>query len=88
MNYRVPPHIYYRALQDEVILLNVSGDVYLGLNRSAAVTWNVLAAGGSPAEAVDEVTAKFEVDAETARHDVETLIATLVDRGLLVTAPA
>ena len=88
MTYRVPSHVYHRALHDEVILLDPRTDAYLGLNPTAAVTWEVLAAGGTPEAAAATLIERFAVDADTAREDVASLIADLLARGLIEPAGA
>ena len=83
MTYRVPAHVHHRALHDEAVLLDARTDAYLGLNRTGACAWEILAKGGSLDAAVDAVVARFEVDRPRASHDVSTLIDTLVARGLI-----
>jgi hypothetical protein len=88
MTYRLPPHVHHRLLQGEAILLDTRTDAYLGLNRSAAVAWEVLAAGGSHDEAITALIDRFDVSTETATRDVDRLAADLVRRGLLETIDA
>ncbi len=83
MTYRVPAHVSHRALHDEVVILDDRADAYLGLNRSAAVVWSVLAAGESPAAAVEALVGRFEVDPASAEADVAGLVADLLARGLI-----
>jgi hypothetical protein len=88
MTYQVPPHVHFRAVHDEVVVLDTRADAYLGLNASAAVAWQALAAGGSRSTAVDRVLEQFDVTAETAEGDIGQLVEELVSRGLLVPSGA
>ena len=86
MTYRVSPEISYRSVYDEVVILDVKGDRYLGLNQSGAVVWETLAQGGSPTDAVDALVTRFGIDRDRSRSDVDALIADLVKNGLLEVA--
>jgi hypothetical protein len=69
---------YGMALLDEV-----SGE-YWNLNPTAALALRTLLGGGSPAQAVQELTEQYAVDAETAGQDVEDLVGELYSAGLVV----
>jgi len=88
VTYRIPSHVYHRALHDEVVLLDPRTDAYLGLNPTAAVAWDVLASGGTPEDAAAALIEQFAVDAETAHADIAALIGDLLARGLLEPAGA
>ncbi len=86
MSFRVPAHVHHRAVHDEVVIMDGRSDVYLGLNPSAAVIWNILAAGQSADAAVEAVLIRFDVTPEEARADVAALVQDLVARGMLESA--
>jgi Coenzyme PQQ synthesis protein D (PqqD) len=73
---------YGMALLDEV-----SGE-YWNLNPTAALALRTLLGGGSPAQAVQELTEQYAVDAETAGQDVEDLVGELHSAGLVKEEPA
>ncbi|MFC0863695.1 PqqD family protein [Sphaerimonospora cavernae] len=79
--------VTFQTTDEGGILLDRSGGQLYGLNPAAAVAWNALVAGGSVNEAVAAVLNCFDVDADTARGDIERLTATLQDRGLLTSTP-
>ncbi len=83
MTYRVPPSVHFRAVNNEAVLLDARTEVYFEFNATAAVVWCVLADGGSPDEAIDELVARFEVTPEVARADVAAMVEQLVARELL-----
>ena len=68
---------YGMALLDEV-----SGE-YWNLNPTAALALRTLLDGGTPAQAVQELTEHYAVDAETASQDVEDLVGELHSAGLV-----
>lgn len=83
MIYRVPDHIHARSVHDEIVILDVRADRYLGLNGTAAVVWSVLGGGGSVADAVAELMARYDVTCEVAESDVAALLAELVQLGII-----
>jgi hypothetical protein len=68
---------YGMALLDEV-----SGE-YWNLNPTAALALRTLLGGGSPAQAVQELTEQYAVDHETASQDVQDLLGELHSAGLV-----
>lgn len=88
MSFRVPSHVHHRQVHGEVVILDANTDRYLGLNSTGAAVWDVLAGGGSVADAIDLVTARFSVPQEIARDDVNTLVHELIDKHLLESVEA
>ena len=86
MTYQVPDYVHARTAHDEIVILDARSNQYLGLNETGAVVWSVVAGGGSAADAVEELLARFEVTREAAEADVAALLDRLLDLGLL--APA
>lgn len=83
MKYRVPAHVHFRSIHDEVVILDTRTDTYLGLNDTAAAAWSVLSSGGSSETAIEELTTRFDVSPDVATSDVVALIRDLLDRELL-----
>ena len=65
------------------VLLDEDSGHYWNLNPTAALALRTLLAGGSPAEAVRQVTERYSVDAETAGRDVQELVDGLRSAGLV-----
>ena len=86
MSYRVPEHVHARPVQGEVMILDTRSNRYLGLNGTGAAVWAVLAGGGSNADAVADLTTRFEVTPETAEADVMRLLEELLRLGLIISA--
>jgi PqqD family protein of HPr-rel-A system len=68
---------YGMALLDEA-----SGE-YWNLNPTAALALRTLLEGGSPQQAVQELTEQYAVDPETASQDIQDLLGELRSAGLV-----
>jgi Coenzyme PQQ synthesis protein D (PqqD) len=66
-----------------VMLLDEDSGQYWNLNPTAAVVLRTLLDGGSPQQAVQELTGQYSVDAGTASRDVQDLVAELHSAGLV-----
>ena len=66
-----------------VALLDENSGQYWNLNPTGALVLQMLLAGGTPAQAVQELTAQYEVNADTASRDVEDLVDSLHSAGLV-----
>ena len=66
-----------------VMLLDEDSCQYWNLNPTAAVVLRTLLDGGSPQQAVQELTSQYSVDAGTASQDVQDLVAELHSAGLV-----
>jgi Coenzyme PQQ synthesis protein D (PqqD) len=76
-----------RSVGDETVLVNLDSERYFSLNRTGAVIWGQLSAGGSRADALAQVLSEFEIDQTTANQDLGELVSALVSAGLLEPAP-
>jgi coenzyme PQQ synthesis protein D (PqqD) len=83
MTYHPPAHVQFRAVDDEIVLLDTRRDAYFGLNPTGAVAWSALAAGRTAEAAAAAISAEFDVEPTLARIDVAALIDQLVASGLL-----
>lgn len=66
-----------------VTLLDENSGQYWNLNPTGALVLQMLLAGGTPAQAVQELTEQYEVNADTASRDVEDLVDSLHSAGLV-----
>jgi Coenzyme PQQ synthesis protein D (PqqD) len=64
-------------------LLDEDSGQYWNLNPTGVIVLRTLLEGGTPAQAVQELTAQYAVDAETASRDVEDLVGGLHSAGLV-----
>ena len=64
-------------------LLDEDSGQYWNLNPTGVLVLRTLLEGGTPAQAVQELTAQYAVDAQTASRDVEDLVGGLRSSGLV-----
>jgi hypothetical protein len=69
-------------------LLDEDSGQYWNLNPTAALALRRLLDGGTTAQAVQELTDQYAVDADTANRDVEDLVGELHAAGLVTEAAA
>lgn len=75
--------VHARRFGDEMVLLDLAGGQYYGLNEMGAAIWDWLAGGRSVAEIVRELCATYDVTYEQIEVDVCALVEELTNRGLL-----
>ena len=66
-----------------ITLLDEDSGQYWTLNPTAALALRTLLDGGTTAQAVQELTEQYAVDAGTAGQDVEALVGELHSAGLV-----
>jgi hypothetical protein len=66
-----------------IVLLDEDSGQYWNLNLSAAQVLRLLLDGGTPGEAVRQLTERYAVDADGAGRDVNDLLERLHSAGLL-----
>jgi Coenzyme PQQ synthesis protein D (PqqD) len=66
-----------------LMLLDEDSGQYWNLNPTAAVVLRTLLGGGTPEQAVVELTGQYQVDADTAKGDIQDLVGELHSAGLV-----
>ena len=64
-------------------LLDEDSGQYWNINPTAALALRTLLDGGTTAQAVQELTEQYTVDADTASQDIEDLVGELQSAGLV-----
>jgi len=72
----------WRAVEDQVIVLDSAASEYLGVNRTGAVLWHRIAEGANRKALIGVLEAEG-ADAAGARRDVDLFVASLDQLGLL-----
>jgi hypothetical protein len=72
-----------RELDGESVLLNLDNGRYYGLDEVGTRLYELLTSSASVEAALAAALDEYEVGEETLRGDLQTLIARLVDEGLL-----
>jgi hypothetical protein len=68
-------------------LLDEDSGQYWNLNPTAALALRTLLDGGTTAQAVQELTQQYAVDADTASQDINNLVGELHSAGLVEEQP-
>ncbi len=76
--------VRFRRVGEEAVLLNLETMLYFHLDEVGAFAWERLAAGETLDGIAEAIAGTFEVDAATARRDLDPLVESLVAAGLLV----
>ena len=70
-------------LQDESVILDVQSGTYYGLNDVGASIWTLIQEPKAIANVQAAIMAEYEVSAEQCEQDVLTLVAQLIEIGLV-----
>jgi Coenzyme PQQ synthesis protein D (PqqD) len=81
-----PDSIVCRAVDDEMLALDLRNSRYLSINRTATVLWPLLERGSTFEQLQMALTARWSVSDEQARFDVAGLLEALSNDGILVAA--
>lgn len=79
---RPAANVLVRELDGEAVLLNLDNESYYGLNEIGARMWSVVTASDSVEAACSTLMSEFDVDAQTLRQDMQTLIDQWIEHGL------
>jgi hypothetical protein len=75
--------LQWRAVEGEVVALDVRGSQYLGVNDSGAALWDMLAAGTTRGALADHLAANYGLDLEMARTHVDRFVDQLRAQDLI-----
>src|SRR5436309_1366401 len=84
----VATDVLYRLVGEEAVLLNLSTELYLGLDTVGTRMWTVLTATPSIQAAYDALLQEYEVDPEQLRRDLDEFMDKLLEQGLIQVGPA
>lgn len=71
------------AVDDEFLILDLTSNLYFGLNELGRVIWQAIGEGRGFGEVVGQVCENFEVEEAIARRDAAEFIGDLLGRGLV-----
>jgi hypothetical protein len=82
--YAASENVIARMIGEETVLLNIETEAYFGLNEVGSVVWDALSKGARDAQSIVTVVIEnFDVEQATATKDVDTLLAALLEQGLV-----
>jgi hypothetical protein len=79
----VAPDVLFRLVGEEGVLLNLTTELYLGLNPAATRMWSVLSCTTSIQAAYEELLNEYEVLPAQLRADLEEFIDQLLGQQLI-----
>jgi hypothetical protein len=80
--------VEWRRIEGEVIAIDLGRSVYLAVNGSGALLWELLAQGATRATLVDRLVETFGIEEHRAEEDVDRFLTELERRRLLATSQA
>jgi Coenzyme PQQ synthesis protein D (PqqD) len=78
-----PEALVWREIDNELVAVDMASSTYLSANRSGALLWQMLAAGTTHAELVEQLADQFGISADRAASDVDAFLQGLDGRELL-----
>jgi hypothetical protein len=73
----------WRAVDGEIVAVDVASSAYLGANPAGAILWQMLAAGTTHAALAERLAETFGIEPERADADVAAFLDSLTARNLL-----
>jgi hypothetical protein len=73
----------WRAVDGEIVAVDVASSAYLSANPAGAMLWQMLAAGTTRSALADQLVATFGIPLERAEADVAAFLDSLSTRNLL-----
>ena len=81
----IPESVLWQEVGDEIVLLDVEGGEYHGLNDVGSMIWRALEEYPDVPSAYEHLCATYEVDPDALLKDLDEFIKRLVEMGLLNT---
>jgi hypothetical protein len=79
----IPDSVLWQEVGDEIVLLDVEGGEYHGLNDVGSMIWRALEEHPDVSSAYEHLCGTYEVDPDVLRKDLDEFIKRLVGMGLL-----
>jgi hypothetical protein len=73
-----------KVIDGEAIIIDLVSGAYFSITGIGAVVWQAIEEGRTVGDIWSRIAEGHDVDAVTARRDVEQLVDTLLERGLIV----
>jgi len=80
---KIPEHVLFRDLQDELVMLELKRGAYFGLDAIGTRIWHLLRERRSLAEVLAALVQEYEVREDQGAADLLDLVGELREHGLL-----
>lgn len=81
---RISDAAVVRDLDGESVILNIESGMYFGLDRIGTRVWQLIEQHGDVDAIVRVMENEYDADPQTLRADTEALVASLVEKRLIV----
>jgi hypothetical protein len=75
--------ITWHVAGDDIVVLDLEGSVYLKVNGSGRVLWELLTEPRTEADLVAALVGHYAIDESVAARDVAAFVADLCQRGII-----
>jgi hypothetical protein len=79
----IPDDVVYETVDEQVVLLSLSGGTYYKLNGSGSRIWTLIGELGDLGKVTDAMVTEYDAEPEQIRRDVATLVEDLKAHGLV-----
>lgn len=79
----IPAQVLARAVGDEIVILDLAGGTYYGLDEVGARIWQLLSQGLALGSACDSVFNEYAVARDMLEQDAVRLVEDLIAKGLV-----
>jgi hypothetical protein len=80
---RISSAAVFRELDGEAVILHLDSGTYFGLDEIGTRIWQLIDVHGNVDQVVRELLREYDVDAAQLKGDVESLVSSMVDKGLI-----
>lgn len=75
--------ILYQDIEDELIILHMENENYLGLDKVGTRFWNILISSKTVKEAYNKILEEYEVEPDPLKKDLNNFINELIKNDLV-----
>lgn len=87
MKYRQNREIAYRTIEGSAVLFDTARGMMRQLNPQGTELWELLEKDQSLGDLALFLVNNYQIDERSARHDVDTFLAALLERELILMVP-
>ena len=80
-------NVLIQKVAHEAVLLDLDSQSYFGLDEVGTLIWEAVSDGRTESEIVARIVEEFDVDAKTARRDLQEFLERLSADRLITTEP-
>jgi hypothetical protein len=81
--FKIAPTVAWQVIQDETVIINLEDRRALGLNQVGTLIWSMIESS-SVDQMTEVVVARYGADREVVRTDIDSFIAEIQQRGLVL----